>query len=162
MRKATLLFFSILLFQFSFSQPGRTKSNEDLNQTGPLWLRYPSISPDGRTVLFCFKGDIYKVSSDGGAATPLTISESVEFSPVWSHDGKYIAFASNRYGNFDVFVMPVTGGEAKRLTWFSGSDIPCTFSPDAGMLCVSCIPKNFFLRKLCIWNNFKEVDRYEF
>ncbi|MEJ0079447.1 MAG: hypothetical protein WDM78_00420 [Puia sp.] len=70
------------------------------------------------------------MSSDGGAATPLTISESVEFSPVWSHDGKYIAFASNRYGNFDVFVMPVAGGEAKRLTWFSGWDIPTTFSPD--------------------------------
>jgi tricorn protease len=116
MRKAALLFITTLLFQSVFSQP--------------LWLRYPSISPDGRTVLFCFKGDIYKVSSDGGVATPLTISESVEFSPVWSHDGKYIAFASNRYGNFDVFVMPVTGGEAKRLTWFSGWDIPCTFSPD--------------------------------
>jgi Tol biopolymer transport system component/C-terminal processing protease CtpA/Prc len=130
MRKATLLFFYVLLFQFVFSQPGRTKSNEDANAGGPLWLRYPSISPDGRTVLFCFKGDIYKVSSEGGAAIPLTISESVEFSPVWSHDGQYIAFASNRYGNFDVFVMPAAGGEAKRLTWFSGWDIPTTFSPD--------------------------------
>jgi len=102
MRKAFFLFFFTLLFQFVLSQP--------------LWLRYPSISPDGHTVLFCFKGDIYKVSSDGGVATPITISESVEFSPVWSHDGKYIAFASNRYGNFDVFVMPAAGGEAKRLT----------------------------------------------
>lgn len=129
MRKATLLFVSCLLFQFIFSQPGRT-SNEDASASGPLWLRYPSISPDGRTVLFCFKGDIYKVSSDGGNAIPLTISESVEFSPVWSHDGKYIAFASNRYGNFDVFVMPATGGEAKRLTYFSGWDIPTAFSPD--------------------------------
>jgi tricorn protease len=116
MRKATLLFFSTLLFQSIFSQP--------------LWLRYPSISPDGHTVLFCFKGDVYKVSSDGGVAIPLTISESVEFSPVWSHDGKYIAFASNRYGNFDVFIMPAAGGEAKRLTYFSGWDIPTTFSPD--------------------------------
>ncbi len=130
MRKAALLFFSTLLFQFIFSQPGRTKANENTDESGPLWLRYPSISPDGHTVLFCFKGDIYKVSSDGGAAIPLTMSESVEFSPVWSHDGKYIAFASNRYGNFDVFVMPSTGGEAKRLTWFSGWDIPTTFSPD--------------------------------
>jgi hypothetical protein len=32
-------FFSILLSQFSFSQPGRTKSNEELSQAGPLWLR---------------------------------------------------------------------------------------------------------------------------
>ncbi|HEX3769111.1 MAG TPA: peptidase S41, partial [Puia sp.] len=129
MRKATLLLFSVLLFQFIYSQPGRA-SAEDASASGPLWLRYPSISPDGHTVLFCFKGDIYKVSSEGGTAIPLTISESVEFSPVWSHDGKYIAFASNRYGNFDVFVMPATGGEAKRLTYFSGWDIPTSFTPD--------------------------------
>jgi Tol biopolymer transport system component/C-terminal processing protease CtpA/Prc len=116
MRKAFLLFLSLLLSGFIFSQP--------------LWLRYPSISPDGSTVLFCFKGDIYKVSSAGGTAVPLTISESVEFSPVWSHDGKSIAFASNRYGNFDVFVMPASGGEAKRLTYFSGPEKPTTFSPD--------------------------------
>ena len=50
------------------------------------------------------------------SATPLTLSESYEFAPVWSHDGKSIAFASDRYGNFDVFVMPRAGGEAKRLT----------------------------------------------
>jgi Tol biopolymer transport system component len=29
--------------------------------------------------------------------------------PVWSKDGKQIAFASDRYGNFDVFTLPVTG-----------------------------------------------------
>ncbi len=96
----------------------------------PLWLRYPAISPDGSTVLFCFKGDIYKVPSAGGTAVPLTISESVEYSPVWSHDGKFIAFASNRYGNFDIFIMPASGGDAKRLTFFSGWDTPSSFSPD--------------------------------
>ena len=128
MRKAALLFLSTLLFQFIFSQPGRTPANAEDPGTGPFWLRYPSISPDGRTVLFCFKGDIYKISADGGAAIPLTISESVEFSPVWSHDGKNIAFASNRYGNFDVFIMPAMGGEAKRLTYFSGGETPCSFS----------------------------------
>jgi Tol biopolymer transport system component/C-terminal processing protease CtpA/Prc len=99
-------------------------------QQNPLWLRYPAISPDGQTVLFCYKGDIYKVSSSGGNAVPLTISESTEFSPVWSHDGKWIAFASNRYGNFDVFIMPSTGGESKRLTYHSGGDIPSSFSAD--------------------------------
>src|SRR6478752_2542235 len=94
------------------------------------WLRYPAISPDGQTVLFCYKGDIYKVSSNGGAATPLTISDAYDFSPIWSHDGKWIAFASDRYGNFDVFVMPSTGGEAKRLTYHSANDYPYDFTPD--------------------------------
>ncbi|HTR81514.1 MAG TPA: S41 family peptidase [Bacteroidota bacterium] len=101
-----------------------------LCQENPLWMRYPAISPDGKTILFEYKGDIYSVASDGGTAIPLTLSESYEFAPVWSHDGKSIAFASDRYGNFDVFVMPANGGEAKRLTFNSTSEIPATFSAD--------------------------------
>ena len=99
-------------------------------QENPLWLRYTAISPDGKTILFEFKGDIYSVSASGGTAVPLTISESYEFAPVWSHDGKSIAFASDRYGNFDVFVMPATGGEAKRLTFHSANEIPSSFTAD--------------------------------
>jgi len=99
-------------------------------QENPLWLRYPAISPDGQTILFEFKGDIYSIPSTGGTATPLTISESYEFAPVWSHDGKSIAFASDRYGNFDIFVMPSSGGEAKRLTFHSTREIPSSFTAD--------------------------------
>lgn len=99
-------------------------------QENPLWMRYPAISPDGQTILFSYKGDIYSVPAKGGLAVPLTISESYEFAPVWSHDGRWIAFASDRYGNFDVFVMPATGGEAKRLTYFSGNEVPSSFSAD--------------------------------
>ena len=84
-----------------------------ISNDSPLWLRYPSISPDGNTILFNYKGDIYKVPATGGTAIPLTVSESYEYSAVWSHDGRQIAFASNRYGNFDVYVMPASGGEAE-------------------------------------------------
>lgn len=99
-------------------------------QENPLWLRYPAISPDGNTILFEYKGDIYAVPSRGGAAVPLTISDAYEFAPVWSHDGKTIAFASDRFGSFDVFVMPSTGGEAKRLTFHSTREIPTSFTAD--------------------------------
>src|SRR6185312_699532 len=99
-------------------------------QETPLWMRYPAISPDGQTILFSYQGDIYSVPSKGGTAVPLTISESYEFSPVWSHDGKSIAFASDRYGNFDVFVMPAGGGASKRLTYFSGREVPTGFTGD--------------------------------
>ena len=101
-----------------------------IGQDNPLWMRYPAISPDGQTILFSYKGDIYKVPATGGTAIPLTISESYEFSPVWSHDGKSIAFASDRYGNFDVFVMPATGGESRRLTYHAAKEIPSSFSGD--------------------------------
>jgi Tol biopolymer transport system component/C-terminal processing protease CtpA/Prc len=96
----------------------------------PLWLRYPAISPDGQTIVFAYKGDLYRVPSDGGVAVPLTIHEAHDFMPVWSHDGKWIAFASDRFGNFDVFLMPASGGEARRLTYHSASELPYAFSPD--------------------------------
>ena len=79
-------------------------------QEAPLWLRYPAISPDGKTVAFGYKGDIYRVDAAGGVAVPLTIHEAHDMMPVWSRDGKTIAFASDRHGNFDVYTMPATGG----------------------------------------------------
>ena len=96
----------------------------------PLWLRYPVISPDGKTIVFSFKGDIYRVSTSGGDAVPITLHEAYDYMPVWSHDGKWIAFASDRYGNFDVYIMPSAGGEAKRLTYNSANDVPYDFTVD--------------------------------
>lgn len=99
-------------------------------QNNPLWLRYPAISPDGKTIVFSYKGDLYKVPSSGGDAYPLTLHEAHDYMPVWSRDSKWIAFASDRYGNFDVYVMPASGGEAKRVTYHSAGDYPYDFTPD--------------------------------
>src|SRR6187551_1608915 len=95
-----------------------------------LWLRYPSISPDGKQVVFTYRGDLYITSSSGGVASPLTVHEAYDFSPVWSPDGKQVAFASNRHGNFDVFIISVNGGDPKRLTYFSAWEIPTDFTSD--------------------------------
>ncbi|MBY0537720.1 MAG: peptidase S41 [Chitinophagaceae bacterium] len=99
-------------------------------QTAPMWMRYPAISPDGKTIAFGYKGDIYRVDATGGVAIPLTIHEAHDMMPVWSRDGKSIAFASDRHGNFDVFVMPATGGTPVRLTYNSAPDYPSDFSVD--------------------------------
>jgi Tol biopolymer transport system component/C-terminal processing protease CtpA/Prc len=99
-------------------------------QSAPSWLRYPAISPDGQTIAFTYKGDIYRVPSAGGAAVPLTTHEAHDTMPVWSHDGRWIAFASDRFGNFDVFVISSSGGPGRRLTFHSASDLPYSFTPD--------------------------------
>ena len=96
----------------------------------PLWLRDVQVSPDGSQILFCYKGDLYKVSAQGGTAVQLTTQDSYECSPVWSADGRMIAFASDRHGNLDIFVMPAEGGSATRLTYQSVAEVPQAFTPD--------------------------------
>ena len=96
----------------------------------PLWMRDVRISPDGKDIVFCYKGDIYRVAAQGGHALQLTTQDSYECSPVWSPDGSQIAFASDRNGNFDIYVMPAEGGAARRLTTNSNAETPSAFTPD--------------------------------
>ncbi|CAN0396449.1 unnamed protein product, partial [Phaeothamnion confervicola] len=96
----------------------------------PLWLRYPSISPDGSQIVFTYQGDLYLVSTTGGKAVQLTSHAAHDFMPVWFPDGQSIAFASDRFGNFDVFKMPAAGGLPVRLTYHSAHDYPTSVSPD--------------------------------
>ncbi|QJD97394.1 peptidase S41 [Mucilaginibacter robiniae] len=101
-----------------------------LAQDHLLWMQQPALSPDGKWIAFEYKGNIFKVASAGGTATPLTINSAYNGYPIWSHDSKTLAFASDRYGNFDVYTMPADGGTATRLTYSSDKDIPYDFSAD--------------------------------
>src|ERR1700738_4970556 len=85
------------------------------------FARTPDISPDGKLVAFSYLGDIWLVEAIGGVARPLTRHEAYHVGPVFSPDGKSIAFTSNRNGSYDVFVVPVEGGRPKRLTYDSAS-----------------------------------------
>ena len=102
-----------------------------------LWLRYPAMSPDGQTIVFSYRGDIYRVPATGGVATPLTVHGAHDTRPVWSPDSSKIAFSSDRYGNFDVFVIDAGGGVATRLTMHSAGDLPTSFTPDGGAVLFS-------------------------
>jgi tricorn protease len=96
----------------------------------PLWLRVPSVSPDGSRIAFAHGGQIWVVPSAGGEAIALTSGPHFSHHPVWSPDGQRIAFASRRHGNDDVFVMPAAGGAFTRLSFHSAADVPQAFSPD--------------------------------
>ena len=96
----------------------------------PLWLRDVKISPDGSSIAFCYKGDIWTVPAGGGSATRLTTQNTYEATPVWSPDGKQIAFSSDRNGGYDVYIMSAEGGSARRLTYNSSNEIPSAFTAD--------------------------------
>jgi tricorn protease len=92
--------------------------------------RTPDISPDGKLVAFSYLGDIYTVETIGGTARAVTSHPAHDINPVFSPDGRNIAFSSNRHGSYDVFVMPVRGGKPRRLTFDSATDMVTGWSPD--------------------------------
>lgn len=78
-------------------------------------LRFPHCVGD--KLVFSYAGDLYLVSSGGGTARRLTSHVGYEMFPRISPDGKYIAFTGQYDGNTEVFVIPVEGGEPRRLTY---------------------------------------------
>ncbi len=134
MKKFILLSITLLLFQGLFSE------------NNPLWMRYAAISPDGKTIVFSYQGDLFTVPSGGGEARHLTIHKAYDYMPVWSPDSKQIAFASDRYGNFDIFSIPAGGGTPVRLTFYSGNEYPDSFTPDGSGILFSAaiqdVPQN--------------------
>ncbi|MEE0689721.1 MAG: peptidase S41, partial [Bacteroidaceae bacterium] len=100
----------------------------------PLWMRYPAISPNGEQVAFTYKGNIYVVSSQGGQAKRITPAAGYNFNPVWSPDSKTLAYANDRYGNFDVFTISASGGTPTRVTTNSAKEVPYAFSNDGNTI----------------------------
>lgn len=103
-------------------------------QPHPLWMRHTSISPDGQTIAFSYKGDVFTVPASGGQARQLTSNAAYDSYPIWSPDGKKIAFASSREGSLDIFVMNKFGGEPKRLTTRSTNETPIAWRDNEHIL----------------------------
>lgn len=102
----------------------------------PLWLRNAKISPDGNSIAFTYKGDIYTVPVAGGTARQLTSNKGYETCPIWSPDSRRIAFAADINGNFDVFSIAADGSDSnwKRHTFNSADETPEAFTPDGSAI----------------------------
>jgi tricorn protease len=90
LKSGALLAFAAVLTTVVFSQE-------------TLLLRSPSVSND--KIAFAYASDIWTAGKDGSHPTRLTVNQDVEFEPVLSSDGKWVAFSGNYDGNVDVYVI---------------------------------------------------------
>lgn len=92
----------------------------------------PRFTPDGSQIIYAAypsnnpgRHDIFIKSAQGfGTAQPIITDPANDIFPVVSHDGRYLAFASDRMGNFDIFIYDITGGTLWQLTTAPHEDYP--------------------------------------
>ena len=101
-------------------------------------LRYPSLSPDGKSVVFCYRGDVWIAPVDGKSQPRrLTLHEAQETLARVSPDGTQIAFSSARNGNYDIFVLPITGGVPKQISFHGAWEAMNAWHPSGKKLIYS-------------------------
>ncbi|SEM95489.1 C-terminal processing protease CtpA/Prc, contains a PDZ domain [bacterium A37T11] len=118
MKNLLLLFLVTIALKTSAQQP-------------VYFTTYPALSPDGQTVVFSYEGDLWKASVDDGEATRLTAMQGTEIDPRISPDGKWLAFSSEQLGNYDVYLMPLAGGDIRQLTYHDAADEVDSWSWDS-------------------------------
>jgi tricorn protease len=97
-------------------------------------LAQPALSPDGGEVAFVSGGDIWTVSSEGGEARLLVSHPATESRPLYSPDGRRLAFVSDRAGSDDLYVLELATGEVRRVTYSDGAEHLDAWSPDGRWL----------------------------
>ncbi|HYE13064.1 MAG TPA: hypothetical protein VD968_01335 [Pyrinomonadaceae bacterium] len=94
----------------------------------------PAVSPDRSEIAFVSGGDIWTVPSAGGEARLLVSHPATEYRPLYSPDGRRLAFTSARTGNGDLYVLDFESGDTRRLTFDDGFDQLDAWSPDGRWL----------------------------
>ncbi|MGB7437992.1 MAG: hypothetical protein WBW49_21440, partial [Candidatus Acidiferrum sp.] len=94
----------------------------------PLLLQHPTVSVT--QIVFAYGGDLWSVAKEGGTAQRLTAANGAASRPVFSPDGREIAFTGTYDGNSDVYVIPATGGNPRRLTYHPAPDLVVGWSRD--------------------------------
>ncbi len=127
MKKIFSLFMGTLVI-FSAAFLGPSAMGIDTRDT--RFLAQPAISQS--QIAFVYANDLWVAGRDGQNPRRLTSDIGVEYSPVYSPDGEWIAFSAQYEGNVDVYLVPSEGGIPRRLTWHPVGDLVQCFSPDGG------------------------------
>ncbi len=89
-----------------------------------------ALSPTTNEIVFVSGGDIWTVSANGGEARLLVSNPAMETRPLYSPDGKFLAFNSQRTGNGDIYVLNIASGTLNRITYDDGLDDLHNWSAD--------------------------------
>ena len=92
-------------------------------------LRHPSYHKG--KVAFSYLGDIWVSAEDGTGVSRITDHKARDIYPRFSPDGAWIAFSSNRAGNYDVFIVRAAGGKSRQLTFHTADDTVVGWSTDS-------------------------------
>jgi imidazolonepropionase-like amidohydrolase/Tol biopolymer transport system component len=101
--------------KWNVEAPPGPKKNVTISATEGTWMNL-DVSPDGKTIVFDFLGDIYSMPITGGKAAILSAGHSYEVQPRYSPDGKLISFTSDREGGDNIWVMNADGGNKHSVT----------------------------------------------
>ena len=134
-----VIFLSAILLLAAALVPARAQG-----AATPHIFQRPALSRE--LIAFGYAGDLWTVPRSGGRATRLTTGVGIETAPVFSPDGKTIAFTGDYDGNTDVFTIPATGGVPFRVTYHPAPDVAVGWTPDG---------KNILFR-----SNRESVSRY--
>ncbi|MDW3228720.1 MAG: PDZ domain-containing protein [Acidobacteriota bacterium] len=98
-----------------------------INTRDTAMLTRPAVGPD--RIAFVYAGNLWVANLEGQNPRQLTVEAEVVSLPVFSPDGKWIAFSAQRERNVDIYLIPAEGGQSRRLTWHPGADLVQDFSP---------------------------------
>ncbi|NOT60866.1 MAG: peptidase S41, partial [Acidobacteria bacterium] len=111
-------FFHLMLALFAATGSAFAQSTVE-----PLpYFTEPALSHDRAEIAFVSGGDIWTAPLAGGEARLLVSHAATEARPLYSPDGKQLAFISERTGNGDIYLLTFATGELKRLTFSDGND----------------------------------------